>query len=228
MADINVYAHHYGVWKVYRINGLPWRGLSGLTGTLRLKADLPLRLTWRSPGLPGRGGGVVIGRIIRLKTYLTDFLLPDMNFKTSRVKQRLFKLGQVRRHDLLWRLQHLDVICWTHSPRVTVPLGVYVYACACVSARHLTNTVALCTFELPYIVWSGAFISTLVNVSAGKVSSFDALPPPLITHKCHPVVMTEAIPLTPPTDFLRKQEFRQGIRIIWWAWHKGDDTELIS
>lgn len=51
-------------------------------------------------------------------------------------------------------------------------------------------------FQLPYIFWSGAFISTLLNVSAGKVGSFDALGSPLIPQKCHPVVNAEAIPLS--------------------------------
>lgn len=100
---------------------------------------------------------------------------------------------------------------------------------ACVRARHLTNTVALCTFELPYIVWSGAFISTLVNVSAGKVSSFDALtpPPPLWSLTSVTLLLWLKPFLCPARDFLCKQAFQQGIWIIWWASHQGDYTELI-
>lgn len=94
---------------------------------------------------------------------------------------------------------HLDVICW---PRCLFPQAECENACACVEAwamrrRHLTNTLALCAFELLHIFWSRAFISTLLNVSTGKVSSFDALWSPLISQKCHPVVMAEAIPRCP-------------------------------
>lgn len=89
-----------------------------------------------------------------------------------------------------------------HLP-VTQTVCVCVFARACPCARMLErqtpdkHTVARCASELPYIFWSGAFISTLLNVSAGKVSSFDALRSPLISQKCHPVVMTEAIALSP-------------------------------
>lgn len=91
---------------------------------------------------------------------------------------------------------------WTSSAGHTAHVWVCVCLRACTCARMLErqtpdkHTVARCASELPYIFWSGAFISTLLNVSAGKVSSFDALRSPLISQKCHPVVMTEAIPLS--------------------------------
>lgn len=69
-----------------------------------------------------------------------------------------------------------------------------VRTCLCQAARHLTNTPERHVFEWHFIVWSGAFISTLLNFSARKVSFFDAPRSSLIWQKCHPVVTSQAIP----------------------------------
>lgn len=76
----------------------------------------------------------------------------------------------------------------------SVRMCACVCTCLCQAARHLTNTPERHVFEWHFIVWSGAFISTLLNVSARKVSFFDAPRSSLIWQKCHPVVTSQAIP----------------------------------
>lgn len=163
------------MWKVYWINGLPRWGLSGLTGTLRLKADLSLPLTWRAPALQGKKRSQSEAAFV-LKKYLIDFFAcyEWKQAEWSNICSGSDRCVPVRLRD------PPEITAHARHLLVTQPTPECGARCvrACVRARHLTNTVALCTFELPYIVWSEAFISTLVNVSAGKVSSFDALPPP--------------------------------------------------
>lgn len=95
------------------------------------------------------------------------------------------------------RTLHLGTRTSSARSRWSVRMCACVRACAhclCQAARHLTNTPERHVFEWHFIVWSGAFISTLPDVSARKASFFDAPRSSLIWQKCHPVVTSQAIP----------------------------------
>ena len=180
------------MWKVYRINGLPWRGLSGLTGTLRLKAALICALLSD------------LSELLQTKVSRnpTDGLFSSCSVSECPLcGQKLAGAQDVVTSVCVQTFWHLDVICWSRRRWERV--------CVCVWERERErerdaprtpdeHTAALCAFQLQRIFWSAAFISTLVNVSAAEVSAFDALWSPLISLKCHPVVTAEAGPPVPP------------------------------
>lgn len=100
----------------------------------------------------------------------------------------------------------LNVTCWSISIRMCLsePIGLRGGACVCVSTHGRPWTsdkhAVLCASELVHIFWSGAFISTLLNVRAGKVEVLWCSRSPLISYMSPCCYERSQFP-APQTDF---------------------------